>query len=56
MLDKQTPRQAAQTKHSSEHLEMLFKYYQETKGHSDTNPFGPDIPALRAQLGLDKMQ
>lgn len=50
-LDDRTPRQAARTAAGRERLDALFAEFAWRDGRSD-NPMSPDVPALRAKLGL----
>jgi hypothetical protein len=50
-LQGQTPRAAAKSASTRERLEALLLQF-EGKG-DDSNPFAPDVAALRRELGLD---
>ena len=49
-LKNQTPRQAARTEKGRERLEALLMDFQQR--HDSSQPFSPDIAALRRSLGL----
>jgi hypothetical protein len=51
-LNDITPREASKTSEGRGLLESLLLYYQHEEDDSPENPFKPDIPALRRELGL----
>jgi hypothetical protein len=51
-LNDMTPREASKTSEGRGLLESLLLYYQHEEDDSPDNPFKPDIPALRRELGL----
>jgi hypothetical protein len=51
-LNDMTPREASKTSEGRDLLESLLLYYESHDDGSSDNPFKPDIPALRRELGL----
>jgi SEC-C motif len=52
-LDDMTPREAAKTEEGRELLESLLLYYEINRTKSIDDSLGPDIPAMRTELGMD---